>query len=95
MSTSIFHSLINVKVSPGASRERVGPWMADGALKVAVSAPPEGGKANAAVCRLLADRLGLPVSAVCVLRGVSSSRKTIRITGLDEAAIKQRISSGV
>ncbi|WP_374592707.1 DUF167 domain-containing protein [Sphingosinicella sp.] len=47
--------------------------------RVWVSAPPEDGKANAAVCRLVAKALGLPKSAVSVARGDTSREKLLRI----------------
>lgn len=47
--------------------------------RVWVSAPPEDGKANAAVCRLVAKALSLPKSAVSVARGDTSREKLLRI----------------
>jgi|TARA_R110000782_G_scaffold13999_22_gene41733 uncharacterized protein len=47
--------------------------------RVWVSAPPEDGKANAAVCRLVAKALGLPKSAVSVARGDTSREKLLHI----------------
>jgi uncharacterized protein len=77
---------IAVKVVPGAARDQiVGPH--GDRLKVRVAAPPEDGKANKAVCSLLADALGLKRAAVTVIAGPSSSEKTIRIDGLRAADI--------
>jgi uncharacterized protein (TIGR00251 family) len=56
--------------------------MADGALKVKVSAPPEQGRANAELCRLLAAHFGVPAPAVRVVAGVASTRKKVEIKGL-------------
>ena len=55
-----------------------------------VTAPAERGKANEAVIGLLAERLGLPKSALRVARGVSSRRKTIEVDGLtaEEASLR-------
>ncbi len=47
--------------------------------RIWVSAPPEDGKANTAVCRLVAKALGLPKSAVSVLRGDTSREKLLGI----------------
>jgi uncharacterized protein len=71
----------DVLVTPRASRERLGP-VVDGRLKVAVSAPPVDGEANAAVCALLARALGVARSRVSVARGDSSRRKTVRVEGV-------------
>ncbi|GGY51540.1 hypothetical protein GCM10007148_20550 [Parvularcula lutaonensis] len=51
-------------------------------LIVRVSQPPEGGKANKAVCAAVAEALGLPPRAVTVARGQTSRDKTLAI---DEA----------
>ena len=58
--------LILVKAVPGASRtEIVGEW--DGRLKIAVAAPPERGKANQAISKLLAERFGVRRRDVAVV----------------------------
>lgn len=76
----------DVLVTPRAARERLGPVI-DGRLKVAVTAPPVEGEANAAVCALLAKTLRVPKSAVSVLRGDSGRRKTILVLGVTAAAV--------
>ncbi len=68
--------MILLKVVPGASRsEVVGPL--GGRLKVRVAAPPEGGKANRAVVRLLREWLG--ARDVEIVAGHGSAEKTVRI----------------
>ncbi len=79
--------LLDVLVSPRASRERVGPLHGD-RLKVAVNAPPVDGEANAAVIALIARTLGVARSAVEVTAGDTSRRKTLRITGAPAAALE-------
>ena len=76
----------DVLVTPRAAKERVGP-VVDGRLKVAVSAPPVDGEANAAVCEVVAKALGVPKRAVTVLRGESSRRKTLHVVGSSAAAV--------
>lgn len=83
--------LLPVKVVPNAPRTAVAGWLGD-ALKVRVQAPPVEGRANAALCAGLAERLGLPGSAVSVARGTTASRKLVRIEGLDLAAVRQRLA---
>jgi len=79
--------LIAVKVVPGASRtEIVGEW--DGRLKIAVAAPPEKGKANQAIAKLLAEWLGVRRRNVTVIRGQASPLKTIRIEGARLEAVR-------
>ena len=77
---------ITVKVVPGASRDRIVGPLGD-ALKVQVAAPPERGKANAAVEGLIASALGLPARAVAVIRGTSSPRKTVLVNGATAEAL--------
>lgn len=72
---------IHVKVVPGASRDAIAGPMGD-ALKLRVSAPPEKGKANKAVCKLLAEALGIHVRDVEVVAGHTAPRKIVRATGL-------------
>ncbi len=81
-----------VKVSAGASHNRVRGWLGD-TLKVAVTAAPERGKANAAVTSLIADALGLPPSAVCVVAGHTQARKQIEVAGLEPEAIRKRLGA--
>ena len=71
---------LQVKVQTKASRCGLGPVAAD-ALKVAVNEAPEKGKANAAVCRAVAEALGIAPSRVEIVAGDKSRRKTLLIRG--------------
>jgi uncharacterized protein (TIGR00251 family) len=72
---------IDVRLVPRArANEIVG--MRDGALLVRVTAPPVDGRANAALCRLLAKRAGVGVRDVSVVRGLSSRAKVVCIDGI-------------
>lgn len=77
----------DVLVQPRASRAKLGP-VHDGRLKVAVTAPPVDGEANAAVVELIAKTLGVAKGAVTVVAGASSRRKTVRVEGVARAAIE-------
>ncbi|HUV38902.1 MAG TPA: DUF167 domain-containing protein [Planctomycetota bacterium] len=81
--------VIAVKVSAGASRDRILGEYA-GALKLSVSAAPERGKANKAVCALIAKTLGIPKSAVSVISGETSRDKKLLVRGLDDASVARR-----
>ncbi|MES1943165.1 hypothetical protein PC39_03542 [Salinisphaera sp. PC39] len=72
---------LKLKVVPGARRDEIAGWLGD-ALKVRVSAPPEKGKANAAVIALLAARLGVPERDVHLVSGAGAPRKTVEIDGV-------------
>jgi uncharacterized protein YggU (UPF0235/DUF167 family) len=54
---------------------------------VRVTASPEDGKANAAVCRVVAGVLGVPKGAVTVVRGHAARNKTLEVEGLSDADV--------
>jgi uncharacterized protein len=56
-------------------------------LRVAVTAPPVDGAANAAVVEALAAAFGVPKRAVAIVRGETGRRKTVRIEGVTAAAV--------
>lgn len=76
---------LRLKVQPKARRNRIDAWVPDGdggsVLKVAVNAPPENGKANAAMIALLAAAFGVAKSAVSVVSGATDRRKLVEIRG--------------
>ena len=78
--------LIRVKAVPGASRDELAGTVGN-RLKVRVSAAPEGGKANKAICRVVAEALGVRPRQVTVERGRASPEKTLRVAGCDAAAV--------
>ena len=85
---------LQVRVQPGARRAGLVGWMADSALKLAVVAPPEGGRANEAVRALLAEALGLARGQVAVVRGLSSRAKLVECE-LEEAEARRRIDGAL
>jgi len=82
--------VIHLKVVPGARQNKVCGALGD-RLKVQVSAPPEDGKANRAVCELLAKVLGVREDRVEVVAGPSSPRKTVRVAGIDVATARAKL----
>ena len=82
---------VAVRVHPGAAADGLTGRLADGTLKLAVAAPPEGGRANRAVIELLARLLGVRRSQVAMVRGPASRAKLIEIEGLEGAEIERRI----
>jgi uncharacterized protein (TIGR00251 family) len=85
--------LIRVFVQPKARREHVG--LHGDRLKLAVTEPPDKGKANAAVIRLLAEVLQVAPSNVELLRGDTSRQKDLRVSGLAPSLILERLASHV
>lgn len=82
-------ALLSVKAVPGARRDEVAGLLGD-RLKVRVSQPPEDGKANAAICELLARELGVKRGAVSVVRGVASPEKVVRVQGVSAEMVRSR-----
>jgi len=62
--------------------------MRDGILIARVTAPPVDGKANAALCKLIARRAGVAPSRVTIVQGETSRQKLIRVEGVDDVALR-------
>ena len=83
---------LRVRVSPGARRtELVGRHGAG--WKVRVAAPPEDGRANAAVCALLAEMLALPRHSVTIVSGHASRDKVVDVAGLGPDETERRLDA--
>lgn len=79
-----------VHVTPKAGRDEVAGWRG-GELQVMVTAPAEGGRANAAVCIVLARALGVPKSAVRVVRGETSRHKQVAFETLTDDELAESL----
>ncbi len=80
---------IGLRVKPGAKQDMViGPYA--GRLKMTVVAPPERGKANQAVARVLAGLLNLGTSRVRVVSGFTTRDKTLLVEGCTPEDVRQR-----
>jgi uncharacterized protein (TIGR00251 family) len=83
-STDSHGLILAVRAQPKASRDAIVGVMAtsDGqSLKVAVTAAPDKGKANAAIAALVAEAFDVPKTAVSIIAGVADRRKLLRIVG--------------
>ncbi len=83
---------VRLRVSPGANSAHVVGRHGE-AWKVRVAAPAEGGRANEAVVRLLAETLSLPRDAVTLVSGHGARDKIVQLIGLDSNQIERRLSS--
>jgi uncharacterized protein (TIGR00251 family) len=87
-----------VRLTPKASAERIAGLAdeADGSitLKVSVNAPPEDGKANAALLKLLARALDVPRSDLAIVLGATQRHKIIHIAG-DTRSLAPRIEEAL
>ena len=85
-------AIFRVKAQPGAPRTAV-KGEHDGALKIAVAAPPEKGKANEALVRFLAGALEVDRRAVEVISGETARVKAILVRGADPAAVRAKLEA--
>ena len=84
--------LLAVRAQPGARKNAV-LGEHGGALKVAVTAPPDDGRANEALTELLRDWLGLKRSQVELAGGPTNRNKTFLIRGLTPAELSARVAA--
>ena len=82
--------LLAVKVVPGASRDRIAGPLGE-RLKVQVRQAPEKGKANRAVCDLLAAALGVARGDVTVVRGQTRPEKALVVRGMGPVEAARRL----
>ena len=66
--------------------------MRDGVLQAKVTAPPVDDKANKALCKLIAKRVGVAPSRVSVERGEKSHDKVVRVEGVDAERLKAALA---
>jgi uncharacterized protein YggU (UPF0235/DUF167 family) len=81
---------IRVTVSPGARRSELVGRHGEG-WRARVAAVPERGRANEALCGLLAAALSVPRGSVRVVAGHGARRKVVEIDGLEPAEIERRL----
>jgi uncharacterized protein (TIGR00251 family) len=90
MRASIDEVIIEVTARPGASRRGV-MGVSDDRLVVGVHSPPDQGKANDELIEYLAREMRVPRSALLIVRGKTSRRKTIRIVTHEPARVATRL----
>ena len=79
---------ITVRVTPRSGRESIEAGTG-GVLSVRVTAAPDDGKANAAVCKVVAGVLGVPKTSVSVVRGHTARVKTLEVADLSDADVQR------
>lgn len=77
---------VAVRLQPRASRDEI-VGLRDGVLVVRVSAPPVDGRANKALCKLIARRAGVAPTRVAVVRGERARDKLVLVEGVAPAAL--------
>ena len=79
-----------VKVQPRARKNEIKGEI-DGALKVALTAPPIEGRANEACIEFFAKLLKVPRSSITIASGASSRNKVLRIAGVTAQYVRDRL----
>ena len=82
-----------MKVQPKASRDQVVGYR-EGVLRLRVTAPPDKGRANAAVVSLLAEALGVAKSRVRITRGQTSRDKVVTVESLTPEEVRGILEAG-
>jgi uncharacterized protein (TIGR00251 family) len=78
---------LEIHLQPGAKRNEVAGFR-DGVLYVKVTALPQKGQANRALLELMAQTLGVPKSALAIIRGYTGRNKVVVIQGLTAVELK-------
>jgi uncharacterized protein len=81
---------VRVRLRPRAHRDEL-IGMRDGVLQARVTAPPVDGKANKALRKLIAKRLGIAASRISVARGEKSREKLIEVQGIDAVSLRDAL----
>ena len=84
--------LLWIKAVPGAYRDQVSGLLGD-RLKIRISAAPEDGKANQAICELLGEHIGRKARDISIETGHSHAEKVIRIRSVSLKELAQHFSS--
>jgi len=80
-------SELRVRLQPRARRDEVAGER-DGSVLIRVTAPPVDGKANEALCKLVAKAARIAPTRVRVTKGHTARDKTLAIEGLDEREVR-------
>ena len=79
-----------MRAQPGAKQTGLGEKIGE-TYKVRLAAPPVDGRANEALIRFFAARLGIAPSAVRIVRGLASRTKVVEIEGMDDGQVKRAL----
>ena len=78
--------VLTLHIQPGAKKTGIAGLHGD-ALKIRLSAPPVDGKANVALVKFIAEKLGLPNAAVNLKSGHNSRRKVLEVSGAEASVV--------
>ncbi|HUW39038.1 MAG TPA: DUF167 family protein [Rhodocyclaceae bacterium] len=84
--------LLKLHIQPGAKQTEVAGMHGE-ALKIRLAAPPVDGRANDCLIAYLADRLAVAKRRVELVGGAASRQKRVRISGMDAATARARLTA--
>ncbi|MPM28509.1 hypothetical protein SDC9_75035 [bioreactor metagenome] len=82
---------ITVRVTPRSSRNEVSEILADGTVKIRLTAAPVDGKANENLIEYLAKVLDINKSSIEIVAGMTGREKLVTILGLSPEDVQTRI----
>ena len=82
-----------IRVQTRAHRDEIAGERA-GALLVRVTAPPIEGRANDALCKLVAKRLEIAPRRVSVVRGATARDKLLEVEGMEPEELRRAFRAG-
>ncbi len=83
---------LQIKVIPSSSKDCIAGWL-ENTLKVKVKAPPDKGKANKAVIKVLKNQLGLATNSIDIISGSKPSKKIVNITCDNEETLSKKLAN--
>lgn len=83
---------LQLHIQPRASRTEIAGVHGD-ALKIRLAAPPVDGAANEALIEFLAERLGVPRSAITLVAGAGGRRKVVHVAMVAASQVRDRLRS--
>ncbi len=81
---------IEVRLRPRGRRDELLGFR-EGVLRARVTAPPVDGRANKALCRLIAKQIGIAPSKLTVVRGAKSRDKVVMVDGISDAELERAL----
>ena len=86
-------AVFNVKIVASSSKTAIAGCL-DGMLKIKVSAPPKKGKANQAIIKFLAGKMGVKKRQITIATGLRSTIKQIHIRNVTIREVEAKITTG-
>ncbi len=88
-------TIIRIRVIPRAKKSEISQVLADGTIKIRLTAPPVEGKANQALVRFLADVFDISPSNIEIISGVKGRKKIVLIEGINQKTARAIIDEQI